>query len=384
MEEKRRVSGKLIYSAIATTTMPFFYGIGLLCVQAFREEKILAWNTEISTFFKIAYGILFLGSLVSNIIFYYVRLEKSLLFCISGILFSLGFGAVSYSNLYAVYTGRFVIGLAAGIVGNNLSCYLSLISPLELRGVFSTLFTVGLIGGLLAFNVFFSVFENNFRICMVYFSIFAVVSSFLCLFCIKLKPAEGLGSLRALVTDPKAFRSLFFIAAFHCAQNLSGINQLSFCPESIYGPDYQMHVVAILFVGMIVGFFSGYLSERVGRKALTLASCFIVVVGCVALFFQVHPVMASHVLSFGFNLGLANIPYVLLAEIFPEELIEPGALFGTTCNYIGAIVSVLIPQGSASQYMNPSFAVYSLYITVFSALVYFFFKETMGVKPRFQ
>lgn len=386
MECKRRVGSRLLYSVVTTAFVPFFYGIGLLCVQAFKEEKILAWNTEISTFFRISYGILFLGSLVSNIIFYYIRLEKTLLFCISSMLFSLGFFTVTYNSLYTVYIGRFIIGLAAGIAGNNLPCYLSLVSPLELRGLFSTLFVVGLISGLLVFNVFFSVFEESFKITMTCFSVLAVANSFLCLFCVKLKPTknEGSSSLYALVTNPRAFKSLFFIAAFHCAQNLSGINQISLCPESIYGPSYQMHVAVTLFIGVAVGFFSGYLSERVGRKVLTLASCSIVVFGCIALFFQVYPAISSYILSFGFNLGLSNIPYILLAEIFPEDLIAPGALFGTTCNYMGAIISVLIPQGGANQYMNPSFAVYSLYITAFSILVYFFFKETMGIRPQLQ
>lgn len=387
METKQRVSGKLMCSAMVMTYMSFLHGLGLLCIQAFKEERILAWNIEIPTFFKMSYGILFLGSLISNMFFYYIRLEKTVMFCISGILFSLGFGALVYDNSYAVYAGRFVTGLAGGIVGNNIPCYLSLISPLELRGMFSTLSTVGLVGGMLAFNIFFSVFEKNFQTFITYLSMLAVANSFLCLLsCIKLKPSgsKGSSSLYALITNPKAFRSLFFIAAFHCAQNLSGINQISLCPESVYGANYQTHIIAILATGLVVGLFSGYLSERVGRKALTLVSCSMIVIGCVALFFHIHPVISTHILSFGFNIGLSNVPYILLAEIFPESFIAPGALFGTTFNYIGAIISVLIPQGNASQYMNPSFAVYSLCITVFSVLVYLFFRETMGIKPQFQ
>lgn len=382
-----KVTFKLLFSGIVTTFLPLFYGIGLLSIQALDSSTLQSYKVPLETFFSRNFSILFFAAFISNILFFFCHLESRAAFIISSLSASFGFFLSTFvDSLLSMYVGRFFIGFSAGIIASYLPCYLSLISPIKTRGIFSSLYVIGLVGGLLVFNILLSYFREYYSRIMSLISLVALLHPILLYNCIPFgsKSISSPSTILSLLVNPKATRSLFIVALFHIIQNLCGINQMSLNPESIYGPDFQRHVVLSLLIGWIVSFIAGHFIEILGRKVMVLLSCSVTSLCCLAFYFQYKIFYFSYLFSFGFNLGLGCIPYIILGEIFPEEHVAAGALFGTSCNWIGSILSVQIPQGDASEKYNVSFLYYIGFTMVFSVFIMLMFKECKGKQPSFQ
>lgn len=387
ISRNEKVTFKLVFSAIVTTVLPLLYGIGLLNIQALSPSILKSYNIPVEIFFSRNFSLLFFAAFLSNIIFFFYHIESRAAFIISSLSTSLGFFFSTLTEkLLFVYLGRFFIGFSAGIIASYLPCYLSLISPIKTRGIFSSLYVLGLVGGLLLFNACLNSFREEYSTMMTLLSFIALLHPILLYNCIPFgsKSIYSPSSFLSLLLNPKATRSLLIVASFHIIQNLCGINQLSLNPQSIYGENFQYHVVLSLLIGWIVSFFSGYILEMVGRKIMVLLSCLITVICCISFYFQYEILYFSYLFSFGFNMGLSSIPYILLGEIFPEEHVAAGALFGTSCNWIGSILSVQIPQGDVSDKYNGSFLCYIGFTVIFSIFVMGFFRESKGRQPSFQ
>ena len=447
LQSKHKISEKLIYSGVATTILPFAYGIGLLCIQALEDPFIIKnYGISPKLFHQMCAFILFVGAFLSNMILYsfpkgiyasilaftlssivsvtlkfkYLVDSNALFYCnslmalslaslffaimvfvssrysssletrvalsISSMCFALGFAFYNIKkHALCILFSRVFIGFAAGGISKYLPCYLSLISPNEFRSIFSSLYSLGLVGGLLFFYAFLSSCKNFFMNGSWIVPAFFFLYPLLLIFCIPLElKASFDNTLYSLITNPKALKSLLFVSGFHIASNLCGINQLALNPKSIYGENDGFHSAANLFLSLVVSFFVGYLFELLGRKKLTLLSCGILMIGCINFYFKTYVVFSAYLFSFGFNLGMASIPFVILGEIFPEDFISPGAFFGVSCNWIGSALSTIVPQDDMTTPYSLSFIIYFLSTLSFSLCILLFFKETKGKTPCFQ
>lgn len=447
LSSKSKISEKLIYSGAVTALLPFAYGVSLLCIHAL-DQKFVQENYGISDkiFFPTARFLLFVGAFISNIVLYcfpkygmptvitfsslstlafalktyYFKSIESIFFCnslmaisvasliffsvvyissryskaletrvvlsIASLCFSLGFGLFNFKqNILCVLFSRVFIGFAAGAISRYLPCYLSLISPIEYRSIFSSIYSFALVGGLLFFNALLIPTIGFFLKGSWFLPFLFLVYPSLLTFCIPLEQKSSTdNSFLSLIKNPSAWKSLLFVSGFHIASNLSGINQLALKPESIYGKDYSFHSSANLLLSLVVSFFVGYLLEIFGRKLLTLVSCAILMLGCINFYFKFFVTFTAYLFSFGFNLGMASIPFVILGEIFPEDFISPGAFFGLSCNWLGSAISTIVPQEDEYKPYNGAFIVYLLSTLIFSISVALFFRETKGRTPCFQ
>ncbi|ELA41035.1 uncharacterized protein VICG_01917 [Vittaforma corneae ATCC 50505] len=384
----RTISPRLLYTTLITVLLPFIYGIELLSIQALPTEISANFKKLSSRFDSNSFCIVFFAAFLSNIVVYNIRVDSRVTLSLSALSFS--FSALfcyCTEYLYLFYLGRFLIGFAAGIIASTMPCYLSLISPINVRGMFSSLYGIGLVGGLLFINATFSFFTEHYHSIMLgiagVFFVFPVLLSFSVPFN-NSSLKDGKSSLLSLLVNPKALKSLIFSAFFHIVQNLCGINQLSLNARSIYGENFQYHVVLSLLIGLPVTILSGYLLEHFGRKSLILTSSSITSICCVAFYLHFQVFYASYLFSFGFNIGLSGIPYVILSEVFPQEYVAPGAIFATSCNWISAMISMFIPQGSVEDQYNPVFIGYFFVTLAFILFVSFYFKETKNRIPAFQ
>lgn len=377
---------RLIYSGFILTFLPFAYGIGLLNIQSISSATVDSYGLLNDTFFARSFGLLFFAAFLSNIFFYNIRVECRVAFAFSSICFSLSFFFLRFSHSLAlVYISRFFVGFGAGIISSHLPCYLSLIAPMDLRSVFSSIYTTSLVGGLLFFNIAYSLFTKYYLVSLTSLALFYLIYPIFLYACVpfRINRTNGL-PFSSLILNPKALKSLLFVASFHLVHNLCGINQLSLNAQSIYGANYQFHMILTLSISTFESFFVGYLIERYGRRTLTLLSTSIIMVCCIALYLKVYPFYFAYMFSVGFNLGMGSMPYIILGEIFPVDFIAPGALFGTSFNWIGSVLSVFVPQGSFETRHNPAFLCYFSITCAFSIFLYFFFRETKGTKPNFQ
>lgn len=385
VEKPKSVSFKLIYSAIITFFLPFIHGIQILSTTKLPnqiEESLKAANNGK---FPNLFSISFFASFISNIIFYNIQTDCRITFSLCSLFYSLAaFFDYFANNLYFFYISRVFVGFAGGIISNIIPCYFSLISPLNIRGLFSSLYTIGLVGGLLFINILhYSFIDYYYTIRLVICAFFLILPIFY-YFCIPYTNSTSKTSLISLISNKKAFKSLFLVVLFHFVQNFSGINQLALNPKSIYGDNYLNCLNINYSIGLITGAFSSYFLEYFGRKSLLITSSFILLLSSLVIFSKIDVFYSSYVFSFGFNFGLSSIPYVVLGELFPVEYIAPGALIGTSVNWISAAISMLIPQGSPKDLYNYTFLGYSGILAVFILIVMGYFKETKGQVPSFQ
>lgn len=387
LADTRTVSPRLLYTTFLTVLLPFIYGVELLSVQALPKAAYENFKKQSSRFDSNSFCIVFFAAFLSNIVLYNARIEGKQALSFGALFFSLSALSCYFTEyLYLFYLGRFLVGFAAGIIASTLPCYISLISPLNARGILSSLYGIGLTGGLLFINATFSFFTEHYHSIMLgiagVFFIFPALLSFSVPF--NSPSSYEKTSLSSLLMNPKALKSLIFAASFHIVQNMCGINQLSLNAQSIYGEHFQYHMVLSLLIGLPVTILSGYLLEHFGRKSLILVSSSITAMCCIAFYFSFHVFYASYLFSFGFNVGLSGIPYVILGEVFTQECVVPGAIFATSCNWISAMISMFIPQGSVEDKYNPVFAGYFSITLAFILFVTFYFRETKGKIPSFQ
>ncbi len=220
------ITKKLVYSGLLTTVLPFAYAFGLLTVQVLSPEFITEnYKISVSLFFAMSFFILFIAAAISNLVLYsypkgrfltlfvfatsfigsltlktyFFKSLENLFYCdlvialslasiffsamvftfsqfdssletrlalaLSSICFAFGFGFFNVkTSLLCIIFSRVFFGFAAGVISKYIPCYLSLISPIEKRSIFSSLYSLGLVGGLLIFNgclPFFKVFFNK-------------------------------------------------------------------------------------------------------------------------------------------------------------------------------------------------------------------------------
>lgn len=142
-------------------------------------------------------------------------------------------------------------------------------------------------------------------------------------------------------------------------------------------------LIFLFTFALLISIFASSIINRFGRKSLLLSSSFVIILSCIAFYFSWYPQISSFLYILGFNLGLNSIPFVLIGEIFPIEFMLHGGLFGTSCNFIGGILSMLIPAGGTEK-NNPAFLVYSGSLVVFMIIIKSLYTETKGKLPAFQ
>lgn len=388
-----QISSKLIFTAAVATTIVFLYGAIFLSPVFFpplEKTSLILQSPQLRTY---EFALVFLFAFFSNAVIYKVKSDLRLKIAIASFLFCLSAASAYFtSSPFVFYLSRSLVGLGAGIGSATIPCYLSLISPTTTKGTFSSLYSVGLVSGLLIDNLLARFLINNYSIIMLVISLILFILTILVFFCTPLYVASPKESILSLLLNRKAHKSLLIVASFHIIQNLCGINHLTFYAEKIYGPNYCWHQCVNLLIGLILTIISGYLLSLFGRKPLIILSTVVMMLSCLGLYFHILSCFFGYLFIIGFNIGMGNIPYVIMGEVFPAKYVGIGALFATSWNWIGAFISALVHSEeavlTAGQNSTPerdsAFLVYVGCCGAFIGFVTLFFKETMNLEANFQ
>lgn len=376
----KKLSLKLIYSALVASIIPLLHGISITLFTLMKKE---ADESIGSYFLPVFYG----GGLVACIASYNFNLESTVVFFIIGLIYGISFGLLHFESIVFLFLNRFLSGFCGGLAGGVVCCYLSLIAPLKFRGIFSSLYVVAIISGLIINTVLSSFLRDYFRVYYLFLGFCGGLVSFLSLFCLKLfNSREGI-SLGQLLRCKDAYKSILLISLFHFANNFSGITTLSMSPKTIFtGIDDNIrdsYLAKILILGLVAALCSGYLNDMFGRKPLTILSSLSCLISSICFYLKYNIVIFAFVLGIGFNLGLGSIPYILIAEIFPSEFVSAGSLVGISVNYISLIFCTKIHSTDMDN-PDPIFIYYVAYLILFMSVVLILFKETKGKKAKFQ
>ncbi|EJW03360.1 hypothetical protein EDEG_02300 [Edhazardia aedis USNM 41457] len=403
---KRRFSSAVIASILA-----FIFGIsltntcGLYTVSSDLFNKIL--NGEVytapSTFIKqkiplksveigLASALVAIGALFSSLGIAYINTSLVTKFYISSILYLLGNLIISaIGNVYMLYAGKFVIGLAAGVTCSIVPLYISLIAPENSEMLFNSMMPIGIVSGLLCGQIssyFYEKAENwrtSFYITFLVLTINLVSLLFAQNINLKTNQEERIGMLQ-LLRLKKARKSVIVSIIVHLAQQFSGINAVLIFSYSIFSKqkDPGLYSILSLTVSLISTFLTIFTSKKFGRKRLLTASCLLCGIGLLGLIFDLFPLASMFIYMFGFNVGLSPIPWVITAELFPPEYVVAGIQISTCVNWLSnAAVTIFFPvlQKILKSYAFSFFIVFMAFSAVFFT---FFLKETKGRGAKLQ
>jgi sugar porter (SP) family MFS transporter len=185
---------------------------------------------------------------------------------------------------------------------------------------------------------------------------------------------------------PKFLLICIFI---HMNQMLSGINSVAYYSTTIFTESFgkfnasriAVSLGAMEVIGVLLTVFT---VDSYGRKHTYFVSClvmfFTLILICVGAQRGIHFLMLGATFLFmgGFALGVGPIPFLLVSELFPSNLLTFTSSFVITINWLcNALVGFLFPiiYGKLGNYTFLLFAVFCFITMVVWA---FLFKETKG------
>lgn len=325
---------------------------------------------------------LFASALLANILSTLLAAEQISSMFLLCLLFASGYLLNMLGLLPLV--ARALLGLAAGLAGSSVPCYLSGVSPIQYRGVVSSLYGPAIIAGIILGQAMV-----YYRVTLYYYALAGVIISAvggsLVLLCSKkhIIRESPLG-LFPFLSSWKARRSLLLMLICHSAQHLTGINHLLFKSADIFvGSDATLMSLYLFVFALCTSLLSCSTVELLGRKILLLVSCATLGACCVAFYFSFNTEFFAYLFILGYNIGLANVPFVLMGEIFPIETMGYGALFSTSCNWLSALASQFFLVEKTISY-NPSFLFYSGFSLAAALSILLLYKETRLKMPMYQ
>lgn len=435
----------------ALTAFHFGYAISSINVPAkvFRKcDPIRTGFFNCFTISKSAWGLVGMGlplggwiggSLAPTVINKFGSLKRAILFLNIPLIFAYLFMSLAI-NLPMLIIGRCLLGFSSGASGMMVPLYLSSITPLQFRGVFTNFFQLFLCSGIfIAEIISYSAnlgqhpwhWRFSFAAGIPVIALQFFLAKFLGLFpdtprdlessnqgdvAIFLRnklgireetvsvdfkdsdssvpevPVSSQGTLLELITFriPSASKSLALGMIFHAGQQISGVNAIFFYSESIVG-DFLWTPVLLAFINLSMTVVAIWLLNHAGRRPVALFSIAGSASNLIALSgsFFLLPSMAPFFLVafvFCFSLGLGPIPWMLTPEIFPSAWpLTPVAIsICVAANWItNIIVTGTFPWLSEIFKMEWIFLAFGASCSILFIYIYQWLPETKNRQPNF-
>jgi sugar porter (SP) family MFS transporter len=178
-------------------------------------------------------------------------------------------------------------------------------------------------------------------------------------------------------------------------QQFSGINAIMFFCTTIMRNAKMSNAdivsMTVMLEQVLVTALACYLMDKAGRRVLLMTGSSVMTCACIlfGIFFALQAsgyesinwmvFVSVYTYMAAFSIGVGAIPWLIMAEIFPNKIRSLGASIATTCNWIFAfIVTMTLDKMTSSiQYYGVMwlFGGCCLLLTVFA---FFFIPETKG------
>lgn len=289
--------------------------------------------------FTLVVAMVYFGAIFSNFFARRLRMgERSKLF-LANVLFVAGYLCLLYdTGINAAAASRFMLGLGVGIVNAVVPLYLSRISPEGIKGILTSMNTLGSTGGIV-FGHYLSVFHSY---STVYKTIigYTVVHSALLLLVQRSDHIPSLlpASVIDLFKSHRARNGLLVASALHIGQHFSGVNYMIIFIDRLFAD--KLAPIKFNSVAVLVTFFSGFLLNYFGKKPMVVFSCLSVVLALGILLTEKANSMAAILYFAGFNCGLNSVPWSVVDEVFEESHTDAGSLMSVALNYLCAFITI--------------------------------------------
>lgn len=384
-ETKRSTTFKTI-SAVVAACSSLQFGMQLTLPYAIRN---ITKQHNLDT--GLICSIINLFALFGTLICGYVPLnyKYSLLFTNSFFLVGQLLFVFKINNLIMIIA-RAIIGVGIGFACAFTPGYLSRISPVELRGTLGSLHATFIVLGIFLGSVICYFFDTaaNWRYAFFISISFTALQSIL-LFFIETDVAESnapTATVKSLLTNKSAKRSILTAVLLHTAMQLSGITPVLFflgdILETYSNP--KLATIFVYFINLVASISTSYIIEKLPRRTLLSTSITVVLISLSLLFMEMWTLAASIIMFIGFPIGLGPIIWMISTEIFPTEFIPPGIVISNSTNWFFAF---LVPylfnkyKDGLQSYVYVPFIGYLCLTLLFTIFV---LKETKGKPAAFQ
>lgn len=387
---------KTVYFSSAMVSMSsLLFGISLTVMGCMKSRVQEAWEVVMDKStadrkWGTVSGNIFLGCLISNILINLIKPNKKKSLLLNNFIHAAGYVVFLYSQSFAsMFIGRLIIGIASGITCAVVPVYIAFIAPPKHRGFLLSFHSLGIIAGITIGNILACLdTQGTWR-----FPLFIVLGliglNFLGLNYV-MNILEGARSsstsLLGLIKKDKATKSIFIAMVVHVAQHFCGVDYVTLFLVNIFSSYDHSRAIAIgvsFFSVLVTLVFTKYV-DQVGRKPLIIMSPLLTGIATTMLAFDLYPMLATLLFTFGYNVGLSSIPWFITSEIFPQKYADPAGLLAVSLNWLSAYGTLTILYPLHMKYGNTVFLFYTSCMVLFVGLMSLMFNETKGKVPNFQ
>lgn len=339
-----------------------------------------------------AYGILtemclhniFLGGFLSTLFLSFVtRFTRKNLAIGAPALSTLAYFLMYYfDDLMVIFSGKIIIGLAAGMISVSVPSLLHDLSFENYSGVITGLHSTGIcIGLVLGHGIVGLSKVIPFGYLGGFMAIFSAISTLLtCFVQVEDKASEDTeekGILK-LINDKRYRKPVLTLIFCHIGQHLTGVDFFTIATEKIFtdpGNYYQI-VLTSLLIAIPVSILSSFLADKVGRKRILMLSCFLLSFVTLALTFSFFPEIKMYAYVTAYNLGVATVPWIIINELLPQEYKKAGATLALLTNWGSGYIVNWISFTLFSFLGNYVWTVFSVLTFLMGMYTHFFVPET--------
>ncbi|SCW00526.1 LAFE_0C06128g1_1 [Lachancea fermentati] len=197
-------------------------------------------------------------------------------------------------------------------------------------------------------------------------------------------------TLTKYIRDPRYALSRRAITAILMGQQFCGINSIIFYGVKVISdlvPGYAILInVAISVLNVVATFGASFLVDHWGRKPLLILSSSSMSVAAAFISLGIVTMRASVLVTFTFiyigvfALGVGPIPFLVIPELSPPDVVGVAQSYGTTCNWIATFMvgyGFPILRNWLAGYV---FLVFAVIAACFASYIYYMVPETKGKK----
>lgn len=178
-------------------------------------------------------------------------------------------------------------------------------------------------------------------------------------------------------------------------QQFSGINAIMFYCTTIMRNARMENAgtvsMTVMLEQVLVTALACYLMDKAGRRVLLLTGSSVMAASCglFGLFFALQAggttginwmvFLAVYVYMAAFSIGVGAIPWLIMAEIFPNKVRSLGASIATTCNWLFAfVITMALEKMTTSIHYYGVMWLFGGFCVGMSVFAFFFIPETKG------